>query len=71
MKAMYSFKGKATQAEISARAKLEELSTEMLDYLVEKGILERDEYNEEGRLTSRYKLTVTGSGYLFHLAPSL
>ena len=71
MKAMYSIKGKATQAEISARAKLEELSTEMLDYLVEKGILERDEYSEGGRLTSRYKLTVTGSGYLFHLAPSL
>ena len=71
MKAMFSLKGMATQAEIAAKAKFEEASTEMLDFLVEKGILERCESKDGDKLINRYKLTVAGNGCLFHLAPHL
>ncbi len=68
MCAMHSLKGKATQAEIAAKAKFDELSTEMLDFLVEKGILEKI---ESAKQTVRYKLTSAGNGFLLHLTPTL
>ena len=71
MRAMYALKGKATAAEIAAKAKFEELTTEMLDFLIEKGILERVERLEDGKPVLRYKLTVAGNGCLLHLTPSL
>lgn len=68
MFAMHSFKGMATQAEIAARAKFDEVSAEMLDFLVEKGILEKI---EEGKKAIQYKLTSAGNGFLLHLSPTL
>lgn len=71
MKAVFALKGMATHAEISAKARFEELTGDMLDFLVEKGILEQTQSLEEGQVVTRYKLTVAGNGCLFHLAPSL
>lgn len=64
MKAMYSFKDAATQAEIAAKARFDELSTEMLDFLIEKGVLERVQ-------NAKYRLTMAGNGCLLHLMPTL
>ena len=69
MKAMYSFKEAATQAEIAAKTRFEELSIEMLDFLIEKGVLERVEGIEQSKAT--YRLTLAGNGCLLHLSPSL
>ncbi len=67
IKAMYSFKGVATKVEITTKAKLEELSTSMLDFLIEKGLLERipnaRHSNEPG-----YQLTFAGRGCFLHLS---
>lgn len=71
MSAMYSFRGLATQAEIAARAKFEELSTEMLDFLIEKGVIERSTETQDGETIIRYRLTLAGNGYLLHLTPTL
>ncbi|TNC79814.1 MAG: acyltransferase [Oleiphilus sp.] len=71
LKALYALKGQATQAEIKAKARFEDLSGQMLDFLVDKGVIERLEVREGGKLVTRYTITVAGSGCLFHLAPSL
>lgn len=71
MKAVFALKGMATHAEISTKARFEELTGDMLDFLVEKGILEQTQSLEDGQVVPRYKLTVAGNGCLFHLAPSL
>jgi len=71
MQALYSLRGMATQAEIAAKAKFEELSTEMLDFLVEKGILERQQQVVDGKSVTIYRLTLAGNGCLLHLRPSL
>lgn len=71
MSAIYSFRGRATQAEIAARAKFEELSTEMLDFLIMKGILERNSEVVDGKQVIRYRLTLAGNGYLLHVTPTL
>lgn len=71
MKAMYSLKEAATQAEIAAKAKFEELSSEMLDYLIEKGILEKVMITRHNKKICTYRLTVTGNGCLLHLSPTL
>lgn len=71
MRALYSFKGVATQAEIAARAKLHEVSTEMLDFMVTKGVLERTRTVVDGKPVSTYRLTLAGNGWLLHLTPSL
>ncbi|PID42085.1 MAG: acyltransferase [Proteobacteria bacterium] len=68
MQAMFALKGMATQAEIAAKARFDELSTDMLDFLVEKGILER--ISTGGNVVS-YKLTLAGSGFLLHMTPTL
>ena len=71
MKAMHSLKEAATQAEIAAKAKLEELSSEMLEFLIEKGILEKIIIHKNGKDVNTYRLTVSGNGCLLHLSPSL
>ncbi len=71
MRALYSFKGVATLAEIAARAKFHEITAEMLDFLVGKGVLERITMVVEGRAISTYRLTLAGNGCLLHLSPSL
>ncbi|WDD98089.1 1-acyl-sn-glycerol-3-phosphate acyltransferase [Thalassomonas actiniarum] len=70
MRALYSFKGVATKMDISAKAKLGELSTTMLDFLIEKGILEQT--NAPGdKHEPTYRLTFAGRGCLLHLYPTL
>ncbi|PWQ92664.1 1-acyl-sn-glycerol-3-phosphate acyltransferase [Leucothrix pacifica] len=68
MKAVYSFKGLATQMDIASKLKLSKLSTGMLDFLTEKGILER---SDNGSDEPTYRLTFVGKGYLLHLVPVL
>ena len=41
MKAVYSLKGIATQVDIDAKTKLGKLSSNMLEFLTDKGILRR------------------------------
>jgi 1-acyl-sn-glycerol-3-phosphate acyltransferase len=70
IRALYSFKGVATKMEINAKAKLAELSSNMLTLLVEKGLLEKhpvDAKNNE----STYQLTFAGKGYFLHLTPNI
>ena len=71
IKALYSFKGVATKVEITTKAKLGELSTAMLDFLVEKGLLEQT--SDKNPITNEptYRLTFAGKGCLLHLYPSL
>lgn len=71
MRALYSFKGVATLAEIAARAKFHEVTAEMLDFMVAKGVLERVKMVVDGRTTLTYRLTLAGNGWLLHLTPSL
>jgi hypothetical protein len=72
MRAMYSFKGVATKMDIAAKTKLSGLSTKMLDFLIEKGVLEqagtRDGSNKQ---EPTYRLTFAGKGCLLHLYPTL
>ena len=68
LKTVYSAKGMATRLEIAAKLKANKLSTAMLDFLIEKGVLEKviDNQNEP-----HYKLTFAGKGCLLHLYPAL
>lgn len=68
IKAVFSIKNAATKAEISTKAHLEELSSKMLDKLVDKGILEISK-QDDGRFS--YRLTSAGNGCLLHAMPSL
>lgn len=67
MKAVYSFKGMATQVEIAAKVKLGKLSSSTLEFMTDKGILEQNIRNGE----PCYRLTFLGKGYLLHLVPTL
>jgi 1-acyl-sn-glycerol-3-phosphate acyltransferase len=69
IKAMYSFKGVATKVEITAKAKLDELSTNMLDFLIEKGMLEKVSPSANNNEPS-YQLTFAGKGCCLHLSAS-
>lgn len=69
IKAMYSFKGVATKVDISAKAKLAELSTTMLDYLIDKGLLEKS-LSKTKNGEPGYQLTFAGRGCFLHLSPS-
>lgn len=71
MKALYSLKEAATHAEIAAKTKFETLTSEMLEFLIEKGILEKVVILKEGSTTITYRLTLSGNGCLLHLTPSL
>jgi hypothetical protein len=71
MRALYSFKGVATLAEIAAQAKFHEVTADMLDFLVAKGVLERMKTVVDGKAVSTYRLTLAGNGCLLHLTPTL
>jgi len=71
MKAMYSFKDVATLMEISAKAKKKELTTAMLEFLIEKGILEKVSFSNSEKKEPSYRLTFAGKGCLLHLYPTL
>jgi len=71
MSAIYSFRKAATKAEIATKAKFEELSTEMLDFLIEKGVLEGIKKIEDSKTILRYRLTLAGNGCLLHLRATL
>jgi len=71
MSAIYSLKKAATRAEIAAKAKFDELSTEMLDFLIEKGALEQIKKIENTKTILTYQLTMAGSGCLLHLRATL
>ena len=68
MRAMYSIKGLATIMDISTKTKLNEISAAMLEFLVEKGILEKIQI-EDGE--PAYQLTFAGKGCLLHHFPTL
>ncbi len=68
IKTLFSIKEATTKAEIAAKAHIEELTTKMLDTLVEKGVLERTEHTD-GSVS--YGLTIAGSGCLLHAMPTL
>ncbi|MGB5325486.1 MAG: 1-acyl-sn-glycerol-3-phosphate acyltransferase [Pseudomonadales bacterium] len=71
MQALYALRGMATRAEIAAKARLDEITNEMLDFLIQRGILERIPHRELPKDSASYRLTVFGSGCLLHLRPSL
>lgn len=71
LKALYALNDLATPKEISALAKIEDLKQEALDFLVEKEVLARYERLEDNKRVTRYKITVLGSGCLFHLMPTI
>jgi hypothetical protein len=68
---LYGLKGKATQVEIEAKAKLDRVSTAMLDFLTEKGFLERIGNSSIEGSEIQYQLTFQGKGCLLHLYPTL
>lgn len=68
LKSIHSAKGVATQLEIAAKLKAQKLTTAMLDFLVEKGVLEK---NASQGNEPQYKLTFAGRGCLLHLYPAL
>ena len=70
IKALYSCKGVATKMDITAKAKLDELSTHMLDFLIEKGMLEKVLPSAESNEPS-YQLTFAGKGCCLHLSPRI
>lgn len=71
MRAMYSFKGVATRMDIAAKTKLSGLSTVMLDFLIEKGVLEQAGVRADSKGEPTYRLTFAGKGCLLHLYPTL
>ena len=76
MLALYSLKGVsaigvATRVEIAAKAKISELSTVLLDFLIEKGVLEQVEGTGTTGREAEYRLTFAGKGCLFHMFPTL
>ena len=70
IKAMYSFKGVATKMEITAKAKMSELSITMLDFLIEKGMLEKVLPSANNNEPS-YQLTFDGKGCFLHLSANI
>lgn len=71
MRAMYSCKGVATKMDIAAKAKLAGLSTKMLDFLIEKGVMELAGRADSPDREPTYRLTFKGKGCLLHLFPTL
>jgi len=68
LKTVYSAKGIATRLEIAAKLKANKLSIAMLDFLIEKGVLEKIAGN---RCEPHYQITFAGKGCLLHLYPAL
>ncbi len=70
IKALYSLKGVATKMEITAKAKLTKLSSNMLTLLIDKGLLEKNPVSGSAN-ESTYQLTFAGKGYFLHLTPTI
>lgn len=68
LEGIHSMKGFVTLMEIEAQTKRDELSAAMLEFLVEKGVLEQVD-NTDGEPT--YQLSFAGEGCLLHLFPTL
>ena len=68
IQALYSLKGVATKMEITAKAKLTKLSSNMLTLLIDKGLLEKNPVSGSTN-ESTYQLTFAGKGYSLHLMP--
>ena len=68
LKTVYTAKGMATRLEIAAKLKAHKLSIAMLDFLIEKGVLEKIAGDPS---EPHYKLTFAGKGCLLHLYPAL
>jgi hypothetical protein len=62
--AINSIKGVATKMEISAKAKMGELSNTMFDFLIDNGLVEQG-FLERAEIT--YRLTLAGKGCYLHL----
>lgn len=71
MKTLYSFKGVASKMDIAAKAKLAGVSTKMLDFLIEKGVLEHAGKSTCANNEPMYRLTFAGKGCLLHMFPTL
>lgn len=74
LKAMYSFKGVASKMDIAAKTRIAGLAgapSKALDFMVEKGILERAGNSDCERKEPMYRLTFAGKGCLLHLFPTL
>ena len=69
MKALYSLKGVATKMELAAKLRKQEISSALLEFLVEKGIIEQRLSHADGEPS--YALTFAGKGCLLHLYPTL
>lgn len=70
IRALYSLKGVATKMEISARAKLEQLSTAMISSLLKKGLIEKST-PKNNKDEESYQLTFAGRGCFLHLQPAI
>lgn len=68
LKTIHSVKGLATQMDIAAKLKVNQLSTAMLDFLIEKDVIEKI---NGGLDEPRYQITFAGRGCLLHLFPAL
>lgn len=66
IQALYSLKGVATKMEITAKAKLTKLSSDVLTLLIEKGLLEQNTISGDCKECT-YQLTFAGKGYFLHL----
>lgn len=64
--------GIATRVEIAGKAKMAEISMSMLDFLIQKGVIEQvGNTPESTEYQPRYTLTFAGKGCLLHLFPTL
>lgn len=70
IRTLYSLRGVATKMEISARAKLEQLSTTLLASLLKKGLIEKSTPTTD-KGEERYQLTFAGRGCFLHLQPAI
>ena len=68
LRSVYAAKGMATRLEIAAKLKAFELSITMMDFLIEKGVLEKV---SNIKTETYYRLTFAGRGCLLHLFPAL
>ena len=68
LKTLYMAKGAASHLELAAKLKAQKVSTSLLDFLVEKGVLAKtDSIGSD----TKYVLTFAGKGCLLHLFPAL
>jgi 1-acyl-sn-glycerol-3-phosphate acyltransferase len=71
MRSLYNLKRMATAMEIGTKAKIDQLSTSMLDFLIGKGLLERATGINPNDREPRYRLTSKAMGLLLHLYPTM